>query len=386
MIDLSDYRVVDDHCHPFSPMKESKPFISYLKLSDLAVPEQDVVNTLLYRHMVGELSRLLGVSRDRVIDERERRYRQDPVEYLKLLFEDAGVDTILVDTGFPSIDNVGYSIDLEEFREIIPCKVREIVRIEGILYDLMRERRPFNSAVESFRLQIHDAVSKGAVGLKTIVAYRTGLKVEERAEGEAKKAYEAVASTASKRGTAREALSEKTGTVKTVFDYFVYLGMEESVRYGLPLQIHTGIGDAPMDLDLSNPLLLHGLIKDPQAKDARLVLIHGGYPFVEESGFLAGSYPNVFIDLSEMIPFSTIGVAEKLLNLLEMTPTNKILYGSDGFNIPELHWLACKRVKKSLSKALWSLVESRELDEDEAKKIARQILSENSKRLYRLTD
>ncbi|MBS7619070.1 amidohydrolase family protein [Candidatus Bathyarchaeota archaeon] len=388
MLDLSNYKVVDDHCHPFLPTKESKPFPSYLKLSDVEISQQDVVNTFLYRQMMKELSRLLGVQGcdEEIIKEREKQYKQDPIEYIRLLFSDARIDMMLVDTGYPSIESTGYSISIEEFRKIVPCKVREIIRIERVLYSLMRARLSFNSAVDGFHKQIDEAVSNGAASLKTIIAYRTGLNIKRRSENEAEMAYAKLALAVSEKRSVREVLSAKTDLVKTVFDYFAYLGIEASRSYGIPFQIHTGFGDAPMDLSLSNPLLLHEFINDHSVKNVRIVLVHGGYPFTEESGFLVSSYPNVFLDLSEMIPFATIGAVEKLLNLFEMAPTNKIVYGSDGFNIPEFHWLASRRVKKSLSKVLDYLIEAEELDEEEAKKIAQHILFENAKKLYRLSN
>jgi len=336
--------------------------------------------------MIKELSKLLGVqgSDEKIIKEREKQYQQDPIEYVKLLFSDARIDTILVDTGYPSIESSGYSISLEEFRKIVPCEVKEIIRIEKVLYSLMRGQLSFSSAVEDFNKQIDEEMSKGAVSLKTIIAYRTGLNVKLRSESEAEEAYEKLTSTISKKKNVREVLSAKIDLAKIIFDYFVYLGLEASRKYGIPFQIHTGFGDAPIDLGLSNPLLLHELVNDSSVKNVKIVLVHGGYPFIEESGFLANSYPNIFLDLSEMIPFATVGAAEKLLNLFEMAPTNKIVYGSDGFNIPEFYWLASKRIKKSLSNTLSYLIETEFLDEEEAKKIARQVLFENSKKLYGL--
>jgi predicted TIM-barrel fold metal-dependent hydrolase len=96
------------------------------------------------------------------------------------------------------------------------------------------------------------------------------------------------------------------------------------------------------------------------------------------------SYPNVFLDLSETIPFISIGIADKLMKLFEMTPTNKIMYGSDGYNIPELFWISALETKRALSRVLNELVESDTIDVDWALEIAEQILSMNTKRIYKL--
>ncbi len=113
-----------------------------------------------------------------------------------------------------------------------------------------------------------------------------------------------------------------------------FLTAEKSVELDVPLQIHVAIGDATIiDLRIANPILLSDLMTDESLKDAKLVLTHGGHPWVEESGFLLNSYSNVFLDLSETIPLISIGIADKLKKLFEMTPTNKIMYGSDGCNV-----------------------------------------------------
>lgn len=172
---------------------------------------------------------------------------------------------------------------------------------------------------------------------------------------------------------------------KTAYDYFVFLGVEESVELGVPFQLHTGMGDAPsIDLRVANPILLMDLINDGSSKDARIILTHGGYPYVEEAGFLVSTYPNVFMDLSETIPFIGFGIKEKLLGLLAMAPTNKLMYSSDSFNVPELHWFSSIQTKKALSAALNELMEFEEIDEEWAHEIAQQFLSENAKRVYRL--
>jgi len=386
MLNFSEYTVVDSHCHPFHPGKEAEPFEQYLRLTDLPLPKMDVENTILYRQMMRDLSQILCVkgSSEEVIEERHKRYRRDPSGYVKLLFGDAKIESLLADTGYPAVENVGYSVDLSEFTKLVHCGVREIVRIEIIVYNLVGNHVPFNRAVEEFHNQIANRVKSGAVALKSIVAYRTGLGVKRTGEDKVKEAYEEVASEVDRGRPVKEVLSSKSEGVKTVYDYFVHLGVEDSVKLGVPFQMHTGIGDAPMDLMISNPLMLNDLINDPIAKDAKIVLVHGGYPFVEEAGFLVRSYPNVYLDMSEIIPFAGMGAREKFLNLIEMAPTTKIMYGSDGFNIPETYWFASLQAKRAITAALRELVESNAISDEDAEEIARQFLSENAKRIYNL--
>ena len=120
MLDLSKKPVVDSHCHAFLPEKETKPFEQYLTLSEDPIPKIDMVSTLLYRHVVCELSRVLEIDGrpEEILEERHKRYKRDPVGYIRLLFEDANIETLLVDTGYPEKLFSGYSIDLKDFSEI----------------------------------------------------------------------------------------------------------------------------------------------------------------------------------------------------------------------------------------------------------------------------
>lgn len=387
MLDLSKYPVVDSHCHAFLPDKETDPFEKYLNLAIHPIPKFDMVNTFIYHQVTRELSRVLGVkgTGDDIIEERNRRYRKDPAGYIRTLFEDAAIDTLLVDTGYPSEEFSGYSIDLREFSKLVPCKVREIYRIDNLLYNIINEQLPFNEAVEKFHNQIKNAIKNGAVGLKSVIAYRTGLEVQRHDDSEAKEMYNGIVDEVKGGKEAKNVLSRKSKPVKTALDYFMIIGVSDSVKLKVPFQIHVGMGDAPIiDLRVANPILLHDLINDKSAKESKLVLTHGGYPYVEEAGFLVNTYPNVFLDFSETIPFISVGIKNKLLNLFEMAPTTKIMYGSDGYNVPELHWFSSIQTKKALSEALKDLLESEEISEKWALKIAEQFLSENAKRIYKL--
>ena len=388
MIDLLRNPIVDSHCHAFLHEKETDSFEQYLTLADHYIPKQDMINTFLYRQLICELSRILDYngSHEDIVKERQKRYDQDPVEYIKLLFEDANIEMLLVDTGYPSkydLLDSGYSIDLNDFSKKVSTEVREIFRIDNIVYKLIEDRLPFDFAVEQFHEQVKKAVKKGAVALKTVVAYRTGLEIQRNAKDCVREVYMRAVAEAKSGKSVKQVISAYSNHAKILWDYFVFLGVEDSVELGIPFQIHTGIGDAPIiDLRKSNPILLHDLINDEVLRNAKIILTHGGYPYLEEAGFLVNSYPNVFLDLSETVPFISIGIKEKLLNLFEMAPTTKIMYGSDGYNIPELYWIAAIQARKVLSATLNELIELKEIDEEWAYEIAKQILSENAKRVY----
>jgi predicted TIM-barrel fold metal-dependent hydrolase len=388
MLDLSDEPVVDAHCHAFLPLKETEAFERYLSLSMVEVPKADMVNTVLYRRVIRELSRVLGIAGkgDDIVAARNEAYRRDPEGYIRRLFEDVNLDTLLIDTGYPSEYFTGYSVRVEDFKKLVRNRIHPIFRIDNTVFRCLSEAKSFEEASEALAREIDNAVEKeGAVGLKTIVAYLTGLEIRRVSDRDAGDAYNLLVSKVKGGASAGDVVTERTREAKTALDWFVFLSAKKCAELEVPLQIHTGIGDAPLlNLRLAEPTLLYHLIGDEELKRCKFVLVHAGYPFAEEVGFLVNTYPNVYVDLSEMTAFTSIGVKDKILRLLEMAPTNKIMYGSDGYNIPELFWIAAVETKKALSEGLSTLVESYSIDQEWARQVAQQVLHDNAVRIYRL--
>jgi len=387
MINLSDAPVIDSHCHGFLPEEGLGSFEQYLNLTSKHIPKEDLIHTFIYRMVLRELSRVLDFNgtHDEIIDERNKLYECNPFDYTKLLFEDAKIEKMLVDTGYPSKEFSGYSINLRDFSEIVPCEVSQIFRIDNIVYGLIKDRVPFEAAIDQFHSSVKEAVKSGAVSLKTVIAYTSGLEIKRQQEGRVREAYKFLVDEARSGKSLRDIFYNGSDRVKTVMDFIVILGVEDSIELGVPIQFHAGLGNPSIiNVRQENPLLLNDLISDEKLGEAKIVLTHGGYPYVEEAGFIASANPNIFIDFSAISPFTSIGVKEKLLNLFEMSPTNKIMYGSDGHKIPELFWISAKITKKALSSALCELLKSNEIDEEWGMEIARNILSENARRIYNL--
>lgn len=93
------------------------------------------------------------------------------------------------------------------------------------------------------------------------------------------------------------------------------------------VQFHTGLGDNDLTLKLSSPSLMQPLIE--AYPNTRIVLLHSSYPYTREAGYLTAMYDNVFLDFGEVFPFvSPDGQREVLRQVLELAPTNKIMWSS----------------------------------------------------------
>jgi predicted TIM-barrel fold metal-dependent hydrolase len=154
------------------------------------------------------------------------------------------------------------------------------------------------------------------------------------------------------------------------------------MEFDVPMQVHTGMGDVDVNLAACRPALLMELFRFPKFRACKVLLVHAGYPYHAEAGYMANVLPRVFCEVSEGIPFAA-GAAYRIFSeLLEMCPISKLLYGSDSFHVPELFFIGAKLAKNALSDALMGLVDRGFLSVADAKDAARLILSQNAARLY----
>jgi predicted TIM-barrel fold metal-dependent hydrolase len=171
---------------------------------------------------------------------------------------------------------------------------------------------------------------------------------------------------------------------KPVNDYLLLRALELAARHALPVQFHTGFGDADVDLLAANPLHLRPLLACEAYRHVPFVLLHASYPYVRELGYLASIYPQVYADFGLANPHLAAGLPGVLRELLSLAPASKVLYSSDASAIPELFWLAARWGRRGLGLVLDELVGLGALTHEEARASARQILGGNAADVYGL--
>ena len=172
-------------------------------------------------------------------------------------------------------------------------------------------------------------------------------------------------------------------TEKALIDYLLVHALRVASRREIPVQFHTGFGDPDLDLRLANPLHLRPLLEEKQWNRAPIVVLHAGYPFVKEAGYLASVYPQVHLDFGLAIPFlSTAGMRQTVQQLLELAPYTKVMFSTDAHAIPELYYLGAKWGRESLAQVLENAIQSSDLTPQEAKYAGERILLENARELY----
>ena len=129
----------------------------------------------------------------------------------------------------------------------LPCRVLPILRLEALAQALIVRHETFDALLDAYlRVGRAGARRMASSGLKSIIAYRTGLAVQATSRGDAAAAFGPVKERARRDGRVRLA-------AKPLNDYLLLRALEIAERQAMPVQIHTGFGDADLDLSRGEP-------------------------------------------------------------------------------------------------------------------------------------
>jgi predicted TIM-barrel fold metal-dependent hydrolase len=372
LVDLSDLPVVDGHCHPLLAdpgAVSSERFASLFSEGRPGTMAAHIPHTGYFRRALRDLAERLGT--EATVEAVLERRRQLGAEAASRAVTDGGVAALLVDTGYPPD-----AMPLGRMRSVLPCAIHEVFRIETCAQALLPQALPYAEFLDAFRAELRAAAGR-AVAFKSIIAYRSGLAIRPWTPEEAAAAYRDVIARVQSGGSARL-------TEKPLLDTLVNVALEVCKETGRPLQLHSGFGDPDVDLLQSNPLLLRPVLEDPRWADVRIVVLHMAYPYFREAAFMAAVWPQLHVDLSLALPFLGAGAVLPLREMLSLAPSSKLLYGSDVGALPELFALSAEWARASLGEALGWLIARDGWSGEDARRVARQIFSDNATSLYRL--
>ena len=358
MVAFADIPLVDGHAHP--PLRPElaarEPFARFFTEAPFAE-----ASTLFYRQALRELAALLDCA---PTEADVLRARENDPAYLRRLVEDARIETVLLDDGYPPSG----ALSVAETAALAGIQAQRILRIERLAEDLIAAQQPVQRSLDDFESALLAALGAARpqlAGLKSVIAYRSGLTIEPAERDRAAASLAAV--------------PPGRLVAKPLLDHVLQLAADWAAEQGLPLQLHTGFGDRDLDLRLANPLHLRPLLESGALARGPLVLLHTSYPYVREAAYLASVYPNVYVDLSQATPLLAGPALQHVLEeLLGLAPVTRLLYGSDAWGIPDWLWLAAKAARHALEAALaW-------LPASEAAWVAQRILHDNAAELYGL--
>jgi predicted TIM-barrel fold metal-dependent hydrolase len=281
----------------------------------------------------------------------------------RLFLGAAGVSDYLVDTGY-----LGDAVtDVDELATLSGSRTHEVVRLESELEYVASQESSVTAVPDALARRLEDRTA-GAVGLKSIVAYRHGFDFDPAEPSDP----DVLA------GLDRWYASGDAGVTDPVLlRWLLWTG----ARRGLPLQLHVGFGDPDLQLHKADPLLLTEWLRLIEPLGAQVVLLHC-YPFHREAGYLAHAFPHVSFDLGLTTMYVGARAAAVLAEGLELAPFAKVLYSSDAWGPAELHYLGASVWRRAVTSVLGGFVEQGDWSADDAARVATLWGRENAQRLY----
>ncbi len=399
MLELNDLPLIDQHVHIFKP-ESSQPTFDPLATFSLGgdwvhflesgghtptdhEKRQLTINqqhTMIYHEAMHAIARYLGceANREAIIATRAAKVA-DYQAFVRGMYRDINLESNIVDLGNPT------NVNLEEFEALTGVPAYGLFRIEPLIGELWDKHDSLADLEKAFDERIRTVASDPKIiSLKTVIAYRTGLDLLPLPAAEVSRSVDILKRSPDSVGLfARIHVPRSTrDDVKRVRDHILWRALELSIELNLPFQIHSGMGDQDLDIKTARPGLLAAVFRDEKLRHAKIILLHGAYPFYEEGAYLATIFPNVYLDLSEFNPMIGPGVGRVISTILEQAPFTKVVYSSDAFGSPELQWIAGKKGRAALSSCLGAAVDAGNLSRDAARTAARLILADNARLIY----
>src|SRR5438445_165860 len=173
----ADQPAIDHHCHPLrrwpfqlSAVELRGPCTEAL---DSQLAERHVVNTVAYqdaiRRIAGELD--CEPSESAILTYRNAA---DAASYARRLLSRTATGVMLVDNGFATAE----SFTLPEQEQAIGITQRQIIRLETLAENLIHHAQEPREWLSAVRAALRADIGRGAVGVKTICAYRATLELQ----------------------------------------------------------------------------------------------------------------------------------------------------------------------------------------------------------------
>lgn len=283
----------------------------------------------------------------------------------------AGVMQWLVDTGYQ-----GAQLTTPEQMQLASgSPARHVIRLEAVAEQVARTGPEAGAWAGAFAGELAEQTSAtGAVGYKSIVAYRHGFDFEpgRPAAGEVTAAA----------GRLLRALEAEPGARiedPVLLRHLIWT----AVDLGKPVQFHVGFGDTDVRMHRSDPTLMTDFLAATEPIGTPVMLLHC-YPWHRQAGYLAHVFPHVYMDLGAALNYVGARSPAVLAEALELTPFGKMLYSSDAFGLPELHYLGAIGFRRDIERLTRDFVADGAWSAADADRVAEMVGAGNASRVYRL--
>jgi predicted TIM-barrel fold metal-dependent hydrolase len=330
--------------------------------------QQHVVNIGIVKVMVHYLSQYLHCepTLEAVTAARNERTKKDLAGYTKELYEDQHIIAEVADLPNPMNDPL--------LQQCFPVKLLRLYQMEPLIYRLLKECPDLDKFMDAYSSSIRHAKSDGFVSIKCHVLEIVTCDIHDVDRGRAATLY----------------AGAKNGEESAFNEFYLYVFAQTlllSQELDLPVHIHTGCTGGPGNGILFNldPWRMGPFLNDEKYRLSKIVFLHSSVPEFGKTALLTHAFPNVWVCMSCVLPWSNINFAQCLEDVLGCyAPWDKILLGSGQHDNPEMVWCASKTAKSALAYIMDKAVSMNMLSHSQAQEAAEMILYKNALNLYHL--
>ncbi|OAA35794.1 developmental protein FluG [Metarhizium rileyi] len=383
--------IIDNHAHP---LLKSNHLDKHPLLTIVTEAHGDALDSsrtsLAHIRAVGQLSKQLGCeeSWEAVETAIKKERQQDYLGWTRRCL--SGIECVLVDDG---LDNEGAVESYRYLDHFLPSRSKRLVRIEQVAARLiesacMTQASPaqaFDTAISGVEAELKHAISDGeVVGFKSVICYRTGLDIASKPnEAGARLALATIYAQRREPDAQKFTRLDHRDLNEFIVHRLAQLLRESASAHKKPIQFHTGLGDNDLTLTRSSPAHLQDFVREYPT--IPIVLLHSGYPFDRETGYIATMYANVYADIGEVFPFINRDGQESIVrHVLELCPWEKIIWSTDGHWFPETYFLSIVQMREVFHTVLCGFVQKGDVSWKQATIMVQDMLFNTSNKIYNL--
>ena len=407
-VDLAEFEIIDVHVHPPSPTTLADNYATWNgSFVDALLPAYD------YEHKEALRERLSEVFAEHILNlPRQTGYFNYMARTYGVTPDMAGFDSVVSKAiGGDFTDYIRKILDREKIPHIVlqsrssdPVRPDSHVPNDRFVWtysigDLIQPdfaKKTSAEGIDDLVTAVDDILercaSNGCVGIKIPMAYYRPLTVENVERDQADRDVKAILSnepSAHRNFPGPIPLYDDPDLSRALRSYQDYLLRHMFIRAGeldMRVIIHTAVALHPaLRFDWNDIRGLYHTFQDDDIKRAetRFVLIHTGYPLHHHVAAFISQFPNVYTDVSFYAKFP--GVLEETLRaFIGLGPSEQTMHGSDSNAVPEEIGYCADNMRRVLAKVLNDYRSHYGWTDKDCEKIARNVMSENAKRVYKI--
>ncbi len=382
-MDLARVPVIDNHCHPLTEAKTTLEPLTlaqefYHGLGDSIDPagrsakglvsparQADIAQLGVVHTLVAQLAAIFECepTLETVAAERNRRTEAGLGAYARKLYADAGIVGTVIDSDLPP--------GAPELA-LIPGRILRLFQMGPAIDRLLAASESYKGLRQAYLDELVHAVrNDGFIGVKSHLGEIVGFTTALAGPGEGAGAW-------------RAAQDGDRFAYNRLYASLFGETLHACQELDVPVHVHTGITGGPWGgpINEADPFLLASLLSQPAYRASKVVLLHAGYPWIEQASMMAHAFPQVWVDIGWVTPWTSLRAIECMRAFLASAPLSRLMVGTGGHGTPEVAWLGAKVAKVALGAVLDEAVGNGLMPAASASRVAAMILYDNAAHLY----